>query len=287
MPSPENLSQINSAMVNYYKILKVSQTATNAEIKSAYRRLARELHPDVNGDDSQKATRDFALVVKAYEILSDAQERAFFDRQLRKNQSNGAVHNADSVIYSDNPHARRLRQMAIERRYNEIIDRMMESERSETLALQKTIFPTVALFVSTCFVAIFKPLLWTNSQVLGKIILLTLFVFGVLHSVKCLRSGFERYTYAPEILRDSILAESKPEDAEKPYSRFAATTFLVAGIGISLGIGLVIGNYLELVIGSMMPKLFSPTLQPEFVFYPPIAVLMVDLMHSFALKMDY
>jgi curved DNA-binding protein CbpA len=37
-------------MVNYYKILKISPNATAAEIKSAYRRLAREMHPDVNGD---------------------------------------------------------------------------------------------------------------------------------------------------------------------------------------------------------------------------------------------
>ncbi|MGI8469755.1 MAG: J domain-containing protein [Pyrinomonadaceae bacterium] len=270
-------------MVNYYKILKVAPQATTAEIKSAYRRLARELHPDIN-NDSENAAKDFALIVKAYEILSDPQERAYFDKKLLKAQAKGSIHNTDSVFYSDNPHARRLRQMAFERRYNAIIDQMIDSDRSETLALQRVIFPTVALFVSTCVVAIFRPLLWTNARIGGKIILLTLFIFGVFHLVKRLRSGFQKFTYDSESLHDSIFDEIEPES--KPYSRVSAVMFLVVGIGISLGIGLLIGNFMELSIMTMMPKLFSKTLQPEFIFYPPIVVLLVDLMHSFALKMD-
>ena len=272
-------------MVNYYKILKVSPQATAAEIKSAYRRLAREMHPDVNAD-KKDAAREFAQIAKAYEILSNEQERAYFDRQLRKSQSrSSSSHTADSVFYSDNPHAQRMRQMAFERRYNAIIDQMIDSERKETLALQQAIFPTVALFASTCFVAIFKPLIWTNSQLIGKFILLTLFIVAVFHLAKRLRSGFEHYTYNSENLHDSILEPVEPET--KPYSRFAGITFLLLGIGISLAVGLVIGNYLQMSVTSMMPKFFSPTLQPEFLFYPPIAVLFVDLMHSFASKMDY
>ena len=68
--------------------------------------------------------------------------------------------------------------MAYERRYNEIIDRMIAEERRETLALQKVIFPTVALFLSTCFVGIFKPMFWTNSQIIGKIICFRFFIVG-------------------------------------------------------------------------------------------------------------
>lgn len=282
---PIQLSKFDSAMVNYYKILQVSMKATPAEIKSAYRRLAREIHPDVN-ENSEKATRDFALVVKAYEILSDPQERAFYDTKLFKAQSKGAAYaTSDSVIYSDNPHAKRLRQMAIERRYNEIIDRMIDSERRETLALQKIIFPTVALFVSTFFVAIFKPMIWTRSQAIGKIILLTLFIIGLLHLVKRLRAGFERYTYKPEDWRDSILEIIEPE--RKPYSRFAAAAFLIFGITVSFGVGLLIGNHLEISFASPMPLFFSTTLRPEFIFYPPIVVLLVDLTHSFTSKFGY
>jgi curved DNA-binding protein CbpA len=272
------------AMVNYYKILKISPNATAAEIKSAYRRLAREIHPDVNGD-SEEATREFAIVVKAYEVLSDKQKRSRYDRQFRKAQAARSIHNTDSVFHSDNPYASRLRQMAIEHRYNKIVDRMMEAERKETLALQKVIFPTVALFVSTCFVAIFKPLFWTNSEFIGRVILLTLFIISVFHLIKLIRYGFRQYTYKSEKLHDSILEAIKPED--KPYSRKTAVSFLLIGVGISLGIGLIIGNLLQATIALLMPRMFSPTLQPEFIFYPPIFVLLVDLMHSFAAKVDY
>ena len=74
-------------MVNYYKILKVSPKATNAEIKSAYRRLARKIHPDVN-NGTENAAREFARIAKAYEILSNPQERANYDRQLLKEKYN-------------------------------------------------------------------------------------------------------------------------------------------------------------------------------------------------------
>jgi curved DNA-binding protein CbpA len=270
-------------MVNYYTVLKVSPKATVAEIKSAYRRLAREMHPDLNGS-SEDATRDFARVTKAYEILSNKQERAYFDRQLRKFHAKQSIHTTDSVFHSDNSHARRLRKMAIERRYNEIIDRMMDHERKETIALQKIIFPTVALFVSTFFVAIFKPLFWTKSQSIGRIVLLALFVVGVVHLISRLRSGFQRFTYNPENIHNSILDEVELET--KPYTRVAGAAFLIVGIGISLGIGLIIGNSMEMLLSAMMPKFFSPTLQPEFIFYPPIVVLLVDLMHSFASRME-
>ena len=269
-------------MVNYYKVLKVSPKATNAEIKSAYRRLARKLHPDIN-NNTESASLDFAQIAKAYAILSNPSERANYDRQLLKAKYSSA--DSGSVFSSDNLHAKRWRQMAYERRYNEIIDRMIADERRETLALQKVIFPTVALFVSTCFVAIFKPLFWANSQVIGKMILLMLFVAGLFHLISRLRSGFERYTYSNDNIHDSILDETEP--VTKPYTRLTAVCFLIVGIFVSLGVGLLIGNYLELFIGAAMPTLFSSSLKPEFIFYPPIVVLFVDLMHEFISRLEY
>ena len=161
-------------MVNHYTILKVSPKATNAEIKSAYRRLARKFHPDLN-EGAETASRDFAKIAKAYEILGNPQLRAAFDKQLLKAQYSDSS-NSDSVFSSDNQHARRWRQMAYERRYNEIIDRMIADERRESMALQKVIFPVVALFLSTAFVAIFKPTFWTQAQLFGKIVLFSLFI---------------------------------------------------------------------------------------------------------------
>lgn len=270
-------------MVNYYKVLKVSPDASTAEIKKAYRRLARELHPDVNGG-TEDATKQFALLAKAYEVLSNPQERAYFDKQFYKARANGSIHNTDSVFFSDNPHASRLRRMAFENRYNKIVDSIIDAERREVMALQRIIFPTVALFLSTFFVAVFRPRFFSNSEILGKIILLSLFLVGVVHLFKRLRSGFEQYTYKPERLHESILDDS--EEETRPYSRLTAASFLLVGVVISLGIGWAIGNYLELFIAAAMPRLFSPTLQPEFVFYPPIVVLLADAMHSVASKLE-
>lgn len=65
-------------MADYYATLGVGRDATPEEIKKAYRRKARELHPDVN--DAPDAADRFKDVTVAYEVLSDPQKRATFDR---------------------------------------------------------------------------------------------------------------------------------------------------------------------------------------------------------------
>lgn len=66
------------AELNPYETLGVAQDADEATIKKAYRRLARELHPDVN--PSPAAQERFKEVSHAYEVLSDPQKRAAYDR---------------------------------------------------------------------------------------------------------------------------------------------------------------------------------------------------------------
>src|SRR5947208_15816188 len=63
---------------DYYKTLGVARTASEKEIKSAYRRLARQFHPDVNKDP--KATDRFKLINEAYEVLSDPKKRTKYDQ---------------------------------------------------------------------------------------------------------------------------------------------------------------------------------------------------------------
>jgi curved DNA-binding protein len=63
---------------DYYRILGVARDADDAAIKRAYRKLARELHPDVTGDDP-RATEHFKQVTEAYEVLSDRQRRKSYD----------------------------------------------------------------------------------------------------------------------------------------------------------------------------------------------------------------
>jgi curved DNA-binding protein CbpA len=62
-----------------YDVLGVSKTASAAEIKSAFRRQAKKLHPDANKHDPRAAAR-FAELNAAYEILGEADKRKAFDR---------------------------------------------------------------------------------------------------------------------------------------------------------------------------------------------------------------
>jgi DnaJ-class molecular chaperone len=63
---------------DYYQTLGLSRTASEKEIKSAYRRLARQYHPDVNKDP--KATDRFKVINEAYEVLSDPKKRSKYDQ---------------------------------------------------------------------------------------------------------------------------------------------------------------------------------------------------------------
>jgi len=68
-----------SATRDYYDVLGVSRDADEATLKKAFRRLARELHPDVNKHDPQ-AEDKFKEAAEAYEVLSDPERRATYDR---------------------------------------------------------------------------------------------------------------------------------------------------------------------------------------------------------------
>ena len=63
---------------DYYELLGVARGASEAEIKQSFRSLARELHPDVSSEPD--ADHRFREVAEAYEVLSDPERRALYDR---------------------------------------------------------------------------------------------------------------------------------------------------------------------------------------------------------------
>ncbi|MBS1653184.1 MAG: DnaJ domain-containing protein [Bacteroidetes bacterium] len=71
-------------MLNYYQILGVNATASQAEIKNAFRKLAQQFHPDKNSESSEK----FALILKAYETLTNQKLKTAYDYKLKYNATN-------------------------------------------------------------------------------------------------------------------------------------------------------------------------------------------------------
>ena len=63
-----------------YEVLGISKGASDAEIKKAYRKLARKYHPDLNRDNPKAAEEKMKEVNAAYEILKDPQKRAQYDQ---------------------------------------------------------------------------------------------------------------------------------------------------------------------------------------------------------------
>ena len=279
-------------MIDYYKLLSVKSTATQAEIKSAYRKLARKSHPDLN--PNSQAGRQFALLSKAYHTLIDPQERAYYDEQLRA-QNNRSY----SILDSNNPHAKRARNLAVQAKWDRLVDQVLERDRLENRERQRAVFTTVSLFLSTFFLAMMRPQLWTVFSTWGKVIVLTLFVMGVWHLANRLREYLAHYTYKPRLFTDSIMrGESLPE---QPFTRFSAYTFLLVGYALSVGIGLYIGWHTQdffnditllfrhrvgVVQSSMLAYTWAALLIPDLIVYPPIAVLIVDTVHGIASRID-
>ncbi len=67
------------AYIDYYKVLGVDRKATAEDIKKAYRKLARKLHPDLNPNDKE-AQKKFQELNEANEVLSDPEKRSKYDK---------------------------------------------------------------------------------------------------------------------------------------------------------------------------------------------------------------
>ncbi len=124
---------------NYYDILSLKASATQEEIKRAYRKKAMESHPDVN--PSPGATETFVRINEAYAILSDAQKRQVYNQKLRDEQLRGA-----GVTYAqnmqgahDDTYTQWVRQARAQAAANASMD-FQEFKRSRFMKVEESVF---------------------------------------------------------------------------------------------------------------------------------------------------
>jgi molecular chaperone DnaJ len=88
---------------DYYEVLGIDRQASDQAIKSAYRRLAMQYHPDRNPDNKEAAEERFKEITEAYSVLADSQKRAAYDQYGHAGVSSSGGWNPDfsSTIFSD------------------------------------------------------------------------------------------------------------------------------------------------------------------------------------------
>jgi hypothetical protein len=263
-------------MSDLYRVLGVGRTADANEIKSAYRRLARKYHPDVNADPS--AASEFARLTEAYQTLIDPQRRAYYDRTGATATSSAA---RSRRAASNAAAARAARRAYYQARADRIVNEWLEREREESKWRGQAVYTIVALFLSTFMVALLKPSIFDSLPLFWKITLTILFAVGIWHLGRNIKRQLDHYTYRPVMI--SLMRYRKPEEQ---FSRGAALAFIGGGYLLSLGAGMLIGALTEDFTSQLFGASSLENLIFCVLFYPPIIVLIVDMMYQVNQRFD-
>src|SRR5688572_7266212 len=153
-------------MADYYKLLGVSRNASQSEIRSAYRKLARKYHPDVS--KAPEADKQFARLSEAYRVLSNSDLRRLYDQG-----------GEDFIVSQKRTSDLRAQRAAYQARINRVVDEMIAEERAETRIRAQAVTVLTSLFISTFIVALAKPSILDSVGLFWRFIALLLFIFGV------------------------------------------------------------------------------------------------------------
>ncbi len=118
------------AFIDYYKILGVSKTATEKEIKAAYRKLARKYHPDLN-PDNKEAEIKFKEINEANEVLSDPENRKKYDKYGKDWKHGEEFEKAQHQRQQQSQH-RSGHQVFSEQEYSDFFESMFGGKRTSS-----------------------------------------------------------------------------------------------------------------------------------------------------------
>jgi hypothetical protein len=251
-------------MDDLYKCLGVTRKATNKEIRSAYRRVARRVHPDVS--QSPNSAEQFAKVTEAYRILGDPERRARYDRGEPVSPRRVSFYASD-------------RDQVFAYNFDRVIKEELEHERQETRVREQVVSVVVALFVSTFIVALAKPVFFHFMNWRVSIPVGVLSLMGMWYLWRAIRFALDHYTYQPE----PPSVTNPPEPHEQPFTRRTALAFLAGGYVISMAAG----AFVDMLSGGFIGGGFFAGHAVLGVFmYPPIAVMIVDAIRRIGAAMD-
>lgn len=241
-------------MTELYRVLKVSPHATAAEIKSAYRKLARKYHPDVCS--SPDANARFARIHEAYRVLSNSMLRSRYDR-------------GEPIYARQTFYARAAKVAEYQRKFDQVVDEMIARDRQEIAARSHAVFIVVTLFLSVFYVAFAKPTIIEELSSIWRVLVVAVSLYALWYLVRNLAIVLSRYTYQMPDRLISVFREETPND--KFISRRAALVFIVSGYVVSIGLGIVLSRLTRLYYGPAL----SPGMVLSVFLYPPIAVLII------------
>lgn len=148
-----------------YKILGVEPTATTAEIKAAYRKLARQYHPDMQKEKSEKVEEKFKEIAAAYEILGDKEKRKGYDAfryQQEADMSSGATEQEGTPKKSDY-------------KKNET---KVETEPAIHIGIKHVKLEMFLFWVGAAIIGIVCSLLWGDKEIVGAELLKDSFYYN-------------------------------------------------------------------------------------------------------------
>jgi hypothetical protein len=132
----------NKQLRDYYKILGVDKSASLDEIKSAYRRLARQFHPDIN--KSEDSVFWMQLINEAYDVLGDKRKKAMYDYVFFADNSFSSQAESEGSYATSNGNAQ---PTGFRNSFSHFIVSVIGFEESLNIALMALVFIAVSLYL--------------------------------------------------------------------------------------------------------------------------------------------